>query len=140
MIIRKTITLQQVLASLEEPDKKHIYYSARTCWWTHDPADAHVMWEGQLVPITSVSRENRLLANALPLDCQAAPLFQTEQPLLFVDDAIKNESRYGRHGIRAFMASHAKNCFRHDGRTAYASPSWEEYNIALDYNGVTQIG
>lgn len=91
-----------------------IYYSSRTCWWTHRPED--------------------LLPGTVPLDARGAPLFETDDVAGFMEAALSHPEHYGKHGLRAFWLSHAGNLRIIDqGVTKqWAFVGWQEYNDLID--------
>ncbi len=115
LMVLEMISLDDVRA--DEPEM--IFYGANTCWWTHDAE--HV-------------RENReKLRHQLPCDPRGGVLFQTEDIEGFLTAAEKNTERYGKHGLRAFMASHHQNSFLDNGSMRHwCEESWDDYNAALD--------
>lgn len=69
---------------------KLIFYSASTCWWTHDEKD--------------------LQPGPVPLDIFGSPLFQTGNVKAFLDEeAIKNHAAYGKDPLKTLMACHHQN-------------------------------
>lgn len=94
-----------------------IYYGANTCWWTHDP-----MHLGRTAGEYS-----------LPCDPRGGVLFQTEHVEGFLKAAEDSATHYGKHGLRAFIASHYLNCVL-DLQTLrpWAGTTWNEYNEAID--------
>lgn len=95
------ITFADVFAANPE----HIFYSTKTCWWTHDPKD--------------------LQKGAVPLDICGAPLFQADRDdpfkhqdgvAAFLDaKVIRNHSAYSpekgdHHHVTVLMAMHHQNC------------------------------
>lgn len=93
-----------------------IYYSAQTCWWTHDPA--HLC---------------KCPDSGLPCDPRGGVLFQTNDIETFLQSAEKNNEHYGVHGIKAFEAAHHLNTVVSsiDGRST-CFQSWDDYNQILD--------
>lgn len=114
--ITETVTEETVRA--EQP--KMIFYGANTCWWTHDPK--HL---GSTQPDGS----------GIPCDPRGGVLFQTENAARFLEKALSKPEHYGRHGLKAFWASHHSNLTT-TGKDGVEKPwcfvSWEEYNQVLD--------
>lgn len=149
MEVRELITLNDVRAA--KPAK--IYYAARTCWWTHDPRHLSVTQSSEAA--ITLTAENYLLnalspnskrtisecyerarkvhAPGLPCDPRGSVLFETDNIEAFLTAAEENPARYGKHGLRAFVAAHHQNCFaalfyeKH-----WSETTWQHYNDALD--------
>lgn len=112
MEVIEQITLEEV----REVRAARIYYSSRTCWWTHDPA--HLCRHPQA---------------GIPCDPRGAPLFETDDAEGFLRRAEQIPEHYGRHGLRAFMAAHHLNAVVGvSDLRATCGTEWEEYNAALD--------
>jgi hypothetical protein len=109
------ITHRVTLAAIRAAHPTHIYYSAGTCWWTHDPQHLYTHPSG------------------LPCDPRGAPLYETADVEGFLAAAEAHPEHYGRHGIAAFLAAHHANCQvgASDARPTCLK-TWEEYNAALD--------
>ena len=92
-----------------------IFYGALTCWWTHD--NAHL---GKL-------------ETGIPCDPRGGVLLQTDDVRGFLQEAKDNTERYGKHGLRAFMAAHHDNCqVSETDERRTCMRTWDEYNDALD--------
>ena len=109
--IRGLTTLEDVRSA--EP--KTIWYSVRTCWWTHRETDLRIHPKG----------------GGLPCDPRGGMLMMSDAKG-FLSDAEANPSRYGKHGLAAFMAAHNDNCVvsSSDSRNICLE-SWQEYNDLL---------
>ena len=115
-IVKRT-TFEDVVAAC--PDT--IWYSYRTCWWTHRAEDLR-----QLPP--KVEGES-----GLPCDPRGGVLMMVSASAL-LDNAQANPELYGKHGLAAFMAAHNDNCvvsFRDMRNTCLET--WQEYNDLLDF-------
>ena len=112
-IIRRT-TLEDV----KEDTPPTIWYSVKTCWWTHRQSDLRSTGVYQL-----------------PCDPRGGMLMMTGAPG-FLADAEANPGHYGRHGMAAFMAAHNDNCTVSVSPSAQEVPTcldtWEAYNFLLD--------
>jgi len=109
------IVEKMTLAGVRAAKPDMIFYSAGTCWWTHDPLHLGTN------------------ASGLPCDPRDGVLFQTEDVEGFLKAAVENPGHYGRHGLRAFVAAHHLNCqLSEDDSRAWCMPTWDEYNEALD--------
>ena len=131
---------------------KMIYYAARTCWWTHDPAHLSLLppatedeirrtaenfrlTSGRLdAPLEEfMERARRAHEHRLPCDPRGSVLFQTEDVQGFLNAAASNPQHYGKHGLRAFMAAHHSNAqLSLTDPRPWSAESWDEYNAALD--------
>ena len=117
-LIIKAITLEQIVA-LAPP---MIFYSALTCWWTHDRL--HL----QRHPVSK-----------LPCDPRGAPLYETKHVMEFFRQArLKaREGVYGKHGLDAFVAAHHLNCLTSEAdRRATCFTTWKDYNDLIDRQSV----
>jgi hypothetical protein len=110
-VIVEKVGIDQVLNSGADM----IFYGARTCWWTHD------------------NRHLYKTDRDVPCDPRGGVLFQTDDVQGFLKTAEENIDRYGKHGMRAFMAAHHENCqvSESDDRPT-CMETWQEYNDALD--------
>src|ERR1044072_7704154 len=110
MQIVENITLDQVRAA----KPKMIWYAVNTCWWTHNP-------------------EHLRTDTSIPTDPRGSVLFQTESVDDFLRMALQNPAHYGKHGLRAFIASHHQNCIvSRDDPRPWSGETWQEYNDAID--------
>ena len=92
-----------------------IYYGAQSCWWTHRDQDL------------------RFHENGIPCDPTGGVLLQSDNPEYFLAQAEENPEHYGKHGLRAFMASHNDNCQESKNRAYhFVVDGWDEYNRLLD--------
>ncbi len=108
--IRKKTTFDDVKASATKTPAK-IWASEGCGWWTHHAPDTH-------------------LGHCADSACSHRVYLQEYR---FLEEAQKS-SRFGRHGLDAFMAAHADNCINEDGKST-CLPSWEQYNHLLDDSG-----
>lgn len=122
-IYRPVITLAQIRAA----KPKAIYYGARTCWWTHDPAHLHSR------PAPTPPGGSPPDIAGLPCDPAGGVLFETDNVDGFLSSAEENPTRYGKHGILAFIAAHNSNCrmSTKDARPV-AYSTWDAYNLMID--------
>lgn len=129
-----------------------IYYAANTCWWTHDPAhlsrtppateeqirrtaDNFRLNSGRhLDPLENfMERARRAHAHRLPADPRGSVLYETNKVRGFLEAAETHPEFYGRHGLRAFMATHHLNCILSlDDPRPWSESKWDAYNDALD--------
>ena len=119
-IIEKT-TLDDVYA--DRPDT--IWYSVNTCWWTHRNTDLRRHPQG-----------------GLPCDPRGGMLMMTEPggAERWLRDIEANPERFGKHGLRAFIAAHNDNCVvsETDNRSTCLQ-TWEAYSTALDAQEVSDV-
>lgn len=109
--ILTTVTLEQIKAA--KPAK--IYYGVNTCWWTHRPEDLC-----------------RHPETGLPCDPRGGMLMETSGVNGFLLEAERDTSRYGKFGLRAFIAAHHGNCVvSPDDRRSTCFASWREYQDAI---------
>ena len=96
------------ITEIRADDPKCIFYSIRTCWWTHRPGDL-----------------GRLRETNIPCDPAGGVLLQTDDIDGFFKSARDKPDHYGRHRLRAFMAAH---------HSTGVGPfiGWDAYNNALD--------
>ncbi len=97
-----------------------IVYGANTTWWRHrdNPRFKHRSPDGSF---------------GLPCDPLGGVLLEIRgigECLSWIDQAADSPERYGKHGVTAFLATHAENC-REGGRYS-AFRSWDEANEAID--------
>ena len=152
LIIVETI---KTIAEVQAARPEHIYYGANTCWWTHDfrdvshtpaPSEREILRvaemfransltkAGPIEPFLERARKALQTAPGLPCDPAGGVLFYTDDIDGFFQSARVNESHYGKHGLRAFMAAHHSNSFKGSaaGLEHWCSPNWKDYNDALD--------
>ncbi len=104
------------LAEVRSAKPGMIFYSATTCWWTHDPAHLGKTAGG----------------HGLPCDPRGGVLFQTEDVEGFLRCAEQGPDHYGKHGLRAFMAAHHLNCLHsEEDPRPWCMRTWDEYNEVL---------
>lgn len=74
----------------------------------------------------------RKLQPPMPCDPRGSVLMQTAEgdAASFIRSAQEHPAHYGRHGLAAFMAAHAKNCQRLG--LSWSFKIWESYNALLD--------
>lgn len=119
-----TITIAEI--RLAKP--RMIFYGANTCWWTHD--ERHL---SHTKPQDFRVGDRVHKGVSLPCDPRGGMLMQTEDVEGFLNAAEQSADHYGRHGLRAFEASHHLNCriSEHDQRsTCFAG--WDDYNRIID--------
>lgn len=116
--VDRIITLAQIERQLFEHGKAGaVYYSNKSCWWTHHRGHTWVEVPGQ----PSVQR------------CPAGGLIFMERDWEgWLEAAKDNPAHYGRHGLNAFVAAHHANCRRGGDGKPFASARWGDYNDALD--------
>jgi hypothetical protein len=145
LVIKENITIEDV----RDAKPEMIFYGANTCWWTHDPNHLTVARgnEDEIRRSAEMFRANSSTPDApldeylerarkahgrgIPTDPRGGVLFQTEDIEGFLQAAIDNQTAYGKHGLRAFIAAHNDNCFLPNGRN-WCSENWDEYNTAID--------
>lgn len=109
------LTHRVALHDVRSEKPSTIYYSTKTCWWTHKASDLYCSSYG------------------LPCDPRSGMLLQTDDVEGFLRAAEEHSSSYGRHGLRAFEAAHHGNVVvsAQDPRPTCFT-TWEEYNQLLD--------
>jgi len=126
---------------LEKPSM--IYYASHTCWWTHDPGD---LWKLITRANGKVAQGTQLIAPddptpygvlTIPSDPRGSVLFQTDDVEGFLRAAEEHPTHYGKYGLKALVAAHAKNCVDDVTGRPWSSPNWEDYNLTLEQQGVT---
>ena len=98
------------------PASNMCFYAARTTWWTTDAEDLYSLPTG------------------LPCDPRGSVLLQGET-VTFLSTAMEDAGRrYGKHGLRAFMATHhGVIVIERDGvPVPWSVQSWDEVNRLLD--------
>lgn len=141
-------TLENVKADILAGKSKKIFYSSRTCWWTHLESDMlEATTQGELFAEANfqrmmndpkVSEEDKKKFQGLhatikkrgtqtPLDPTGAPLMETEEVNIFIEQCEKPEpeTRYGRYGLETLMKAHHQNC------EGGAFATWQSYNKLL---------
>ena len=112
------ITLGQIKAAKSEV----IYYSAQTCWWTHD--SAHLC----------------LNSARLPSDPRGGVLFEAHDVDAWFQAAEAKPDHYGKHGLAAFIAAHHLNCVVSLGDwRSTCMETWREYNALIDAAGADGV-
>lgn len=113
MEVIEKITIEEI----RQAKPKTIYYAVHTCWWTHDP--------------THLSKTPD--SYGLPCDPRGSVLMMTDDVEGFLKAAENSSFHYGKHGLRAFMASHHLNCIESlISMRPWCEPTWQEYNNAID--------
>lgn len=131
----------------------HIWYSAHTCWWTHDPTHLSLLPPASEADIKRFAEQlrrnsgkenapldlylsmarNALKSHRLPCDPRGSVLFETDDVQGYLNKAAENPSHYGKHGLRAFMAAHHSNSQKSvDDPSPWCETEWAAYNEALD--------
>jgi hypothetical protein len=126
------LTIEQI--KKEITDETVIYYSSRTPWWTHREEDLCKTKPLKNVTFTTPGGHSWTTdIRELPCDPRGAPLYRTRpgDALSFIEEAEASPDHYGKHGIKAFMAAHAKNCGIIPGQS-WALENWEQYNDLID--------
>lgn len=90
-----------------------VYYSAKTCWWSVDPAD---LGKG----------------HGIPTDPSGSPLYMTDDIEGFLESARKDEAHYGLHGLEAFLLAYHGAVVQGETSTPVCSPKWDAYNNLID--------
>ena len=90
-----------------------IYFSDRSCWWSHQRG--HAMVNGPTMKC--------------PLGGQ---IYMEKNWDGWLEAAEENPSYYGPHGLKALMAAHHTNCRHPQTGAPYAARTWLPYNQALD--------
>ena len=101
-----------------------VFYSTKTCWWTANPDDLCCSHGNPMSTCPDGMSQ-------LPVDPAGAPLFQTDEVELFLQDAESHPEHYGRHGLEAFILAYHGNIVSEDGLPRCAV-GWDSYNKLLD--------
>lgn len=123
LIYREIINLEfiETLAKLEPT--RRVVYGVNTCWWKDGDPVYRTPENGKLPP--------------LPCDPRGGMLFECNDLKGFLENAKKNESHYGKHGMKAFMAAYHGNVTTMDGKPT-CFQRWEEYNDIIDETLITK--
>ena len=160
LVVRLVVTLADIKREIEEQlesgsEPAMCFYGANSCWWTHDFSDVFrtpSATPGELRRIAEtlryasgraaapldefMERAREVSAVGLPCDPRGMVLYETRKAdaLGFLASAIDAPSFYGRHGLDAFVAAHARNSFLVTTReeVPWCATDWEQYNVALD--------
>ena len=123
------VTLEQIRAARPAM----IYYSANTLWWTHDASHLYVLINRRATPqVVARVMPPAPGAHQLPCDPRGSVLLQTENVEEWLSAAEGKPEHFGKHGLRAFLASHHLNSQLGVSERPWCSPSWGEYNDAID--------
>jgi hypothetical protein len=91
----------------------YLIYGAQSCWWAVGPPRYKS-------PITGI-----------PVDPIGGVLFETNDPMGFIEAAEKAPDHYGENGLDAFVAAYHGNLVTDRGiPTAFRS--WDKYNDILN--------
>ena len=127
IVIEFVITLEEIRR--ERPPM--VFYGAMSCWWTHNPEHLEVFPDEKMEEVRRAIGSIDPTLPGLPCDPRCGLLMQGDNVEKFISIAEANPERYGRHGLKTFLASHHQNCHLDDG-TPWCMSSWEEYNVILD--------
>jgi hypothetical protein len=113
--VDRIIGLEEVRRQLVAHAKSGaIYYSDKSCWWTHH-------------------RGHAMRGTAGVMQCPlGGAIFMEKDWDSWLAAAEDNPAHYGAHGLDAFMAAHHANCRRGADGAPFASANWGDYNAALD--------
>jgi hypothetical protein len=143
IVIEKNKTIEQVKADIASDPAAMIFYAVHSCWWTHNPKHLGKASPPKGITVNGVEIEPHLI----PVDPRGSVLMQTREgdALTFIENAEKDPSHYGKHGLSAFMAAHHENCFqalietqfKRMGRVVlskrnWSMDGWAQYNEAID--------
>lgn len=114
---------EAVMEEIRRDRLQWIFYSVASPWWTHHlPTEYHTK-------------------GGLPCDPRGAMLFETQRgdALKFIQLAIDNPDRYGKHGLRTFMAAlhgcvHAVTILQCGSEKCLPTclDTWNDYNRLID--------
>lgn len=125
------ITIEQVKSDILSGKSKFIFYSTSGLWWTHlneeleaatiigkrvSEQNHEAMMNDPAVSEENKSKLKSLKAMAdkalytIPMNIEGGPLFQTDEPMKWIDSAIANPDHFGKHQLRAFIKTHHQNC------------------------------
>lgn len=108
------LTFIMNLEQLKEIAKKYnrLVYGCQTCWWKiGSPIYKH--------------------ENDLPCGPRGEVLLETDDPVGFIAEALKNPGHYGRNGLDAFVAAYHGNARTVDGKPT-SFETWDKYNELID--------
>lgn len=125
IVLSRTVGLSKL--RLEALNQPKVFYATGTVWWTHDPNDLHMLNGPDGIP-------------TCPL---GSPLLMTNGVTAFLNAAVSNAPHYGAHGLDAFLAAHAKNCYAVEAEGCEMKPTsipvqqggWVLINQILDEQG-----
>lgn len=63
---------------------------------------------------------------SIPLSPVGAPLTMNNNPMRFIDQSHQFASRFGKHGLKAFMRTH------HQNESKHFYSKWDKYNELID--------
>lgn len=115
---------QLTIEDIRAANPKTIFYGSRTAWWTHDPEDLHTT--KPLPESFSPKGAKNGFGGGMPCGASGEMLYEMHEPEKWLKAAESKPGHFGKHGIKAFMASHAQNC------NGVFSPNWNDYNNMLD--------
>lgn len=141
------MTIEKIESEIRTGQCRNIWYSTKSLWWTHSPADVkeasekgwkimREKFEAMLNDPSIKDKEKRktelLLKSAaatgrspIPCDPTGAALFSTDKPHEWCRHARMKASGFGAHGLVAFMKAHHQNC-----EEQYHN-NWTSYNLML---------
>ena len=139
-------------ADVRRAKPETIWYAARTCWWTHDPAHLSTLpptWtelaefaknlsekrRAAGEPVGDLFTDARNMYRGLPCDPRGSVLMMTRKGdgEGFLKAAERSSAHYGKHGLRAFMAAHHRNCIESStSPRPWSATDYDEYNDAID--------
>ena len=110
-IIEIKTNLEDIVRLAHESTR--LVYAFRTCWWKLG------------APVYQHPK------NGLPCGPRGEMLMEMDEPMRFIQGAIKNSKHYGRHGLLALVAAYYGNTVTEKGLPTSLA-SWDEYNDLLD--------
>jgi hypothetical protein len=90
-----------------------IYYSGKSCWWSHQRGHALAGGAGMICPA-------------------GGQIFMEKDWRGWLESARENPAHYGQHGMRALLAAHHANVRSAKNGGFYAAKTWRPYNEAID--------
>lgn len=139
-------TLEEIKKDIAEGKCNAIYYSANTLWWTHLDSDLeqatkmgsekainqlNAFINDPTVPENKKGLAKMVLAreHRPPMDPTGSVLFIiTEKKDIdnWITVAENKPEHFGKHGLKAFVMSHHKNC------NCQCYQKWQQYNDMID--------
>ncbi len=116
----------------------HVHWAMHTTWWHAAETDEHLYGLAQIDPrlprqVVSLLAPAPHYAGVLPCDPRGSVLMGGDLGG-FLEAATGNVAHYGKHGLRAFMATWHGVIQRTDGRVVvpWSASTWDEVNLLLD--------
>lgn len=116
MKLTNTMSLAQIKALAQQSNR--LVYAMSTCWWKIGNPIYRTLGE-----------------HPLPCGPRGEMLLETDDPIGFIAAAENSEGHYGKHGLKAFVASYHGNLVTDDGKPTSFN-TWQEYNNLIEASEV----